>query len=70
MLKTFLFFLLAWLQYSLWLGTNGFLDYIKIHQKVVIEEKNNEKLEIRNNQIILEIKNLNNHNNHIKKNET
>ncbi|QCO70970.1 septum formation initiator family protein [Buchnera aphidicola] len=70
-LKIFLFSLLLWLQYSLWLGKNGIIDYIKIYKKVVMQKKNNEFLEMRNNQIILEIKNFHNHiNNNKKKYET
>ncbi|QCI21135.1 cell division protein FtsB [Buchnera aphidicola (Hyperomyzus lactucae)] len=61
LLKIFLLSLLIWLQYSLWLGRNGIVDYMKIHKKVIIEKKNNANLDIRNNQIILDIKNLNNH---------
>ncbi|AEO08759.1 essential cell division protein [Buchnera aphidicola str. Ak (Acyrthosiphon kondoi)] len=60
-LKMFLLFLLCWLQFSLWLGKNGILDYIKIYKKVLIQKKNNEYLDMRNNQITLEIKNFNNH---------
>ncbi|CAL4326477.1 septum formation initiator family protein [Buchnera aphidicola] len=59
-LKIFLLFLLIWFQYSLWLGKNGVLDYVKIYKKVIKEKKNNADLDIRNNQIILEIENLNN----------
>lgn len=70
-LKIFLFSLLLWLQYSLWLGKNGIIDYIKIYKKVAMQKKNNEFLEMRNNQIILEIKNFHNHiNNNKKKYET
>jgi cell division protein FtsB len=61
LLKIFLLSLLIWLQYSLFLGKNGIIDYIKIYKKVVIEQTNNVNLGIRNNQIILDIKNLNNH---------
>jgi len=60
-LKIFLLSLLFWLQYSLWLGKNGVLDYIKIYQTVIMQKKNNENLDIRNNQIILDIENFNNH---------
>ncbi|QIQ41997.1 MAG: cell division protein FtsB [Buchnera aphidicola (Microlophium carnosum)] len=66
-LKIFLLFLLFWLQYSLWLGKNGVLDYIRIYKKVTMQEKNNDFLEMRNNQIILEIKNFNNNINDNKK---
>ncbi|QCI17808.1 cell division protein FtsB [Buchnera aphidicola (Acyrthosiphon lactucae)] len=60
-LKIFLFVLLFWLQYSLWLGKNGILDYIKIYKKVEMQKKNNEYLDMRNNQIILEINKFNHH---------
>ncbi|ADP66233.1 cell division protein FtsB [Buchnera aphidicola] len=66
-LKIFLLSLLFWLQYSLWLGKNGVLDFIKIYRRVTIEKKNNEYLDMRNNQIILEIENFNNHINKDKK---
>lgn len=58
-LKIFLFFLFFWLQYSLWIGKNGVLDYIKIYQKVKIQIKENEKIEALNNQIRSEILKLN-----------
>ncbi len=64
--KIFLLSLLIWLQYSLWLGKNGILDYIKIYKRVIVQKKNNKDLDVRNNKIILEIKNINNH---IKNNE-
>lgn len=57
--KMFLLFLLLWLQYSLWLGKNGILDYIKIHEKVAMQKKKNECLDMRNKKIILEIENFN-----------
>ncbi|QCI16084.1 septum formation initiator family protein [Buchnera aphidicola] len=60
-LKMFLLCLLIWLQYSLWFGKNGILDYIKIYKKVKIQKKNNDDLDIRNNQIMKDIENLNNH---------
>lgn len=60
-LKMILLSLLCWLQYSLWLGKNGVLDYIKIYKKIAIQKKNNEYLDMRNNQIILEIENFNHH---------
>ncbi|MCU4136816.1 septum formation initiator family protein [Buchnera aphidicola (Sitobion miscanthi)] len=57
--KMFLLFLLLWLQYSLWLGKNGILDYIKIYEKVAMQKKKNECLDMRNKKIILEIENFN-----------
>lgn len=59
-LKMFLLFLFFWLQYSLWIGKNGILDYIKIYKKIIIQKKKNKDFEIRNNQLILEIERLNN----------
>lgn len=59
-LKIFLLFLLFWLQYSLWFGKNGIIDYINIYQKIIIEKKNNEYLDICNNELILEIQHLKN----------
>lgn len=58
-LKIFLLFLFFWLQYSLWMGKNGVLDYIKISKKIAIQKRENEDIEIKNNQLILEIKRLN-----------
>ena len=63
-LKIFLLLLLFWLQYSLWLGKNGIFDYVKIYRKVIVEEKNNKNLDIRNNELVSEINNLNNIINH------
>ncbi|QCI20552.1 cell division protein FtsB [Buchnera aphidicola (Brachycaudus cardui)] len=67
-LKIFLLFIFLWLQYSLWLGKNGVIDYIKIYNKVIKEKKTNADLDIRNNQIMSEIENLN-HINDIKHND-
>ncbi|QIE02112.1 septum formation initiator family protein [Buchnera aphidicola] len=58
-LKIFLLLALCWLQYSLWLGKNGLIDYIKIYHKVIIEKKNNENLDTRNKQLMLDIDSLN-----------
>ncbi|QCI23940.1 cell division protein FtsB [Buchnera aphidicola (Macrosiphoniella sanborni)] len=65
-LKMFFLFLLFWLQYSLWLGKNGIFDYIKIYKKVILEKINNEYLDMRNKEVIANIKNLNNDINHQK----
>ncbi|WP_261979357.1 septum formation initiator family protein [Buchnera aphidicola] len=62
----FFLFLLFWLQYSLWLGKNGIFDYIKIYKKVILEKINNEYLDMRNKEVIANIKNLNNDINHQK----
>ncbi|QCI17230.1 cell division protein FtsB [Buchnera aphidicola (Aphis helianthi)] len=59
-LKVLLFLLFIWLQYSLWLGKNGVLDYIKIYKKIVVQKKINQELEIENNKLLLEIQNFNN----------
>ncbi|QCI16654.1 cell division protein FtsB [Buchnera aphidicola (Aphis craccivora)] len=59
-LKVFLFLLFFWLQYSLWVGKNGILDYIKIYKKIIIQKKINQDLEIKNNKLLLEIQELNN----------
>ncbi|WP_343154098.1 septum formation initiator family protein [Buchnera aphidicola] len=58
-LKIFLFLLFIWLQYSLWVGKNGILDYIKIYKKIIIQKKTNKDLEVENNKLLLEIQNLN-----------
>ncbi|QCI24469.1 cell division protein FtsB [Buchnera aphidicola (Muscaphis stroyani)] len=69
-LKTFLFFIFLWLQYSLWFSKNGIFDYIRIYKIVISEEKYNNDLQIQNNKLIIEIKNLNNKINGIKKNKS
>lgn len=43
-LKIFLFFLLFLLQYSLWIGKNGILEYISIYKKIIIQKKKIKKL--------------------------
>ncbi|AWH90379.1 cell division protein FtsB [Buchnera aphidicola (Melanaphis sacchari)] len=58
-LKIFLFFLLFLLQYSLWIGKNGILEYISIYKKIIIQKKKNKEIEEKNNQLILEIQRLN-----------
>ncbi|QNS01625.1 MAG: cell division protein FtsB [Buchnera aphidicola (Pentalonia nigronervosa)] len=66
-LKIFLFFILFWLQYSLWLGKNGYFNYIKMYKTVLLEEQNNLRMDKRNEKIILRIKQLQNNIKHIKK---
>lgn len=58
--KIFLLSILFWLQYSFWLGKNGLIDYITIYNRVIMEKKNNENIDIRNKKLILDIQNLNN----------
>ncbi|QIQ41433.1 MAG: cell division protein FtsB [Buchnera aphidicola (Aphis urticata)] len=58
-LKVFLLLLFFWLQYSLWIGKNGVLDYIKTYKKIIIQKKINKNLEIENNKLLLEIQDLN-----------
>ncbi|CAL4324806.1 Cell division protein FtsB [Buchnera aphidicola (Protaphis terricola)] len=60
-LKIFLFLLFIWLQYSLWIGKNGVLDYIKIYKKIIVQKKKNKELEIKNNKLKSEIEQLNSH---------
>ncbi|ALD15355.1 cell division protein FtsB [Buchnera aphidicola (Aphis glycines)] len=59
-LKVFLLLLFIWLQYSLWAGKNGILDYIKVYKKIIVQKKINANLEIENNKLLLEIEDLNN----------
>ncbi|QFQ32235.1 septum formation initiator family protein [Buchnera aphidicola] len=59
-LKVLLFLLFIWLQYSLWVGKNGILDYIKVYKKIIVQKKINERLETENNKLLLEIEDLNN----------
>ncbi|QCI18948.1 septum formation initiator family protein [Buchnera aphidicola] len=59
-LKMFLFLLFIWLQYSLWIGKNGVLDYIKVYKKIIVQKKINKNLDVENNKLILEIQDLNN----------
>ncbi|UPT14761.1 septum formation initiator family protein [Buchnera aphidicola] len=59
-LKVLLFLLFIWLQYSLWVGKNGILDYIKVYKKIIVQKKINEHLETENNKLLLEIEDLNN----------
>ncbi|KAA8997603.1 cell division protein FtsB [Affinibrenneria salicis] len=50
--------LLAWLQYSLWLGKNGMHDYVRVKDDVAIQQGNNGKLKVRNDQLFAEIDDL------------
>ncbi len=51
--------LLAWLQYSLWLGKNGIHDYTRVSDDVVVQQANNAKLKAHNDQLFAEIDDLN-----------
>ena len=51
--------ILAWLQYSLWLGKNGIHDYVKVKDDVAAQEIVNTRLKQRNEQLFAEIKDLN-----------
>ncbi|KPD04511.1 cell division protein FtsB [Moellerella wisconsensis] len=50
---------LAWLQYSLWLGKNGIHDYVRIKDEVAAQETANTRLKLRNEQLFAEIDDLN-----------
>lgn len=52
--------ILIWLQYSLWLGKNGILDFIKIYNfnKLYQNEYHFSHMKIQNDQLLLEIYNL------------
>lgn len=50
---------LAWLQYSLWLGKNGIHDYVRIKDEVAAQETVNTRLKLRNEQLFAEIDDLN-----------
>ncbi|EFB71888.1 Cell division protein FtsB [Providencia rustigianii] len=51
--------ILAWLQYSLWLGKNGIHDYVKVKDDVAAQEIVNSRLKQRNEQLFAEINDLN-----------
>jgi len=51
--------LLAWLQYSLWLGKNGIHDYVRVNDDVANQQVSNSKLKARNDQLFAEIDDLN-----------
>ncbi|MEX9908922.1 cell division protein FtsB [Providencia rettgeri] len=51
--------ILAWLQYSLWLGKNGIHDYIQVKDDVAAQEIVNSRLKMRNEQLFAEINDLN-----------
>ncbi|MBP6124042.1 MULTISPECIES: cell division protein FtsB [Providencia] len=51
--------ILAWLQYSLWLGKNGIHDYVKVKDDVAAQENVNSRLKMRNEQLFAEINDLN-----------
>ncbi|WP_323840381.1 cell division protein FtsB [Photorhabdus africana] len=57
-LTLLLLVLLGWLQYSLWLGKNGIHDYVRVKNDVVMQERNNSKLKVRNDQLSAEIDDL------------
>ncbi|WP_369310152.1 cell division protein FtsB [Providencia rettgeri] len=51
--------ILAWLQYSLWLGKNGIHDYVQVKDDVAAQEIINSRLKMRNEQLFAEINDLN-----------
>ncbi|EJF7710899.1 MULTISPECIES: cell division protein FtsB [Providencia] len=51
--------ILAWLQYSLWLGKNGIHDYVRVKDDVAAQEIVNSRLKMRNEQLFAEINDLN-----------
>ena len=51
--------LLAWLQYSLWLGKNGLHDYTRVNDDVAVQQSSNAKLKARNDRLFAEIDDLN-----------
>ncbi|WP_272660114.1 cell division protein FtsB, partial [Providencia sp. PROV112] len=51
--------ILAWLQYSLWLGKNGIHDYVQVKDDVAAQEIVNSRLKMRNEQLFAEINDLN-----------
>lgn len=55
-----LLIILIWLQYSLWFGKNGILDFINIVNiiKLYNNEYNLDYMKIRNDQLLLEIYDL------------
>lgn len=50
---------LAWTQYSLWLGKNGIHDYVRVKDDVAAQEIINSRLKMRNEQLFAEINDLN-----------
>ncbi|HEM7519197.1 TPA: cell division protein FtsB [Providencia stuartii] len=50
---------LAWTQYSLWLGKNGIHDYVRVKDDVAAKEIINSRLKVRNEQLFAEINDLN-----------
>ncbi|URJ30196.1 septum formation initiator family protein [Blochmannia endosymbiont of Camponotus sp.] len=59
-LSCILLTLLAWLQYSLWLGKNGIYDFINIYNTTKLYENINDitQMRFRNNQLLYEIYDL------------
>lgn len=60
MKQVILLFLIFYFQCFLWFGKNGILDYITIKHIVFIQQNNNTKFKIRNDQLFAEITDLNN----------
>ncbi|OHT24906.1 cell division protein FtsB [Providencia stuartii] len=50
---------LAWTQYSLWLGKNGIHDYVRVKDDVAAQKIINSRLKVRNEQLFAEINDLN-----------
>ncbi|MFD2178674.1 cell division protein FtsB [Veronia pacifica] len=58
MLTCCLICLVGWLQYHLWLGKNGLLEYYEIRDNSAVTEQANAKLSQRNQQMFAEIADL------------
>ncbi|UDG81495.1 Cell division protein FtsB [Candidatus Profftia lariciata] len=59
-LTIILLILLSWLQYSLWIGRNGFHDYMHIKKNITTQKDYNSQLKYRNDALFAEINDLNN----------
>ncbi|UDG80775.1 Cell division protein FtsB [Candidatus Hartigia pinicola] len=51
---------LAWMQYSLWLGKNGIYEYICVNNDISAQEIVNARLKVRNEKLFSKINDLNN----------
>ncbi|WP_117235834.1 cell division protein FtsB [Vibrio maerlii] len=50
--------LLGWLQYTLWMGKNGIVDYQRVSNDIEIQRQVNTNLQDRNNEMFAEIDDL------------
>ncbi|ASI89038.1 MULTISPECIES: cell division protein FtsB [Vibrio] len=48
----------SWLQYTLWFGKNGIVDFNQVESEIQVQQQVNQNLQTRNNEMFAEIDDL------------